>query len=368
MLRACATSPRELQEVEEMLRLILKEAQEGSEEWIDAGTFQATLLLQQEQESDENQVIISRLLQDRGFSYRLSRQALIQSHNVPTAAPLPYANAWDNVLPQLLFEKLSHAFSTDSSFWTLHNYSDGSSQGRPPSPYFSYVVPLHDTSSSVLMQVLFILQKHVSTLFPQVKDCSAAEWWCHCRPHASGLQLHFDSDDEGRGGVRNPVCSTVLSLTEGIGGETLVTTQTSTSTTLCETGWLCQGQRNRLLAFKGNLLHGVVPGGTCDVSHKAARRITFMVAFWKTIRVQDEPGAGSARPFSRVQNEEWATLLMEESLAYDKTVTTAQNCFFQVPVWHDVDEHENKRQKESLQHVRKHKLLPPYDAFFQFYT
>src|SRR4051812_969890 len=39
-----------------------------------------------------------------------------------------------------------------------------------------------------------------------------AEWWAHCRPHASGHQLHFDSDDEGRGGVRNPSVSTVLYL------------------------------------------------------------------------------------------------------------------------------------------------------------
>lgn len=368
MLRAHATSHRELQQVQEMLRLILKETQEGSDEWIDAGTFQATLLLQQEQRSEENQLTISRLLQNRGFCYRLSRQTLTQSHDVPTAAPLPYANAWDDVLPQPLFDKLSQAFSADSSFWTSHNYSDGSSQGRPPSPYVSYIVPLHNNSSFVLKQVISIIQNHVSTLFPQVKDCSAAEWWCHCRPHASGHQLHFDSDDEGRGGVRNPVCSTVLSLTEGVGGEILVTTQTSTSTTLCETGWLCEGKRNRLLAFKGNLLHGVVPGGKCDVSHKTARRITFMVAFWKSIRVQDEPGTGSARPFSRVHNDEWAKPLMEESDACDKTITTAQNCFFQVPVWHDVDEQENTRRKESLQYVRKHRLLPPYDSFFQFYT
>jgi hypothetical protein len=207
-------------------------------------------------------------------------------------------------------------------------------------------------------------------MFPKVKDCSAAEWWCHCRPHASGHQLHFDSDDEGRGGVRNPVCSTVLVLTEGgVGGETLVTSQSATSRTLCETGWLCQGQRNRLLAFKGNLLHGVVPGGGCDALHKTGRRITFMVAFWKSIQVQDEPGAGSARPFSRCREKEWATPLLEECVINcDKTTPVSHNCFYKVPVWHDVDEVENKRRKEDLQRVRQHKLLPPYDAFFQFYT
>jgi hypothetical protein len=375
MLRARATCPSELQEVQNMLALILKEAPEGSEEWVDAGTFQATLLLQEQDDHEHQATVIARLLDERGFSYRLSRQALVQSHVMPTAAPLPYANAWDNALPQPLLDKLSQAFSADSTFWTCHNYSDGSSSGRPPSPYFSYIVPLlnhEQSSSSVLMQVISIIQNHVTTMFPKVKDCSAAEWWCHCRPHASGHQLHFDSDDEGRGGVRNPVCSTVLTLTErGMGGETLVTSQTSTSSTLCETGWLCQGQRNRLVAFKGNLLHGVVPGGNTDDSHKTTRRITFMVAFWKSIKVQDEPGAGSARPLTRIsQNDEWAKPLFVECVNCHTppTITVSQNCFYKVPVWHDVDKEENKRRREDLQRVRKHKLLPPYNAFFQFYT
>ena len=42
------------------------------------------------------------------------------------------------------------------------------------------------------------------------------------------------------------------------------------------------------------------------------RRITFMVAFWKSIVIQDEEGPGSARPMSRVQNEDWAKPLMQE--------------------------------------------------------
>jgi hypothetical protein len=121
MLRARATCRRDLQEVQNMLALILKEAPEGSEEWIDAGTFQATLFLQEEDTEEQQQqqqqheaattaVVVARLLEERGFSYRLSRQALVQSHGMPTAAPLPYANAWDNVLPQSLLEKLSQSW------------------------------------------------------------------------------------------------------------------------------------------------------------------------------------------------------------------------------------------------------------------
>jgi hypothetical protein len=33
--------------------------------------------------------------------------------------------------------------------------------------------------------------------------------------HPSGHQLHFDSENEGRGGVRHPVASAVLYLSQG---------------------------------------------------------------------------------------------------------------------------------------------------------
>jgi hypothetical protein len=366
-LRTTATSPKQLEELQEMVQSILQQSQEQSEQWTDTGMLLATLLLQSTtNENQRNQ--IATLLRERGFRYRLSKEALTQSHRVPSAAPLPHANAWDNVLPPALFDKLSKAFSSESSFWSSHNYSDGSS-GQPPSPYFSYIVPLKK-SSTVLMSIINILQSQIATTFPEVMDCTAAEWWCHCRPHSSGHQFHFDSDDEGRGGVRNPVASSVLSLTEGIGGETLVTTQTAVATSLMDAGWLCKGRRNRLLAFGGNLLHGVVPGaGVVAPAVSDKRRITFMVAFWKRIRVQDDPNPGAARPFSRVQDKEWAQPLMERYSAPDDcTVQEAKKCFFRVPVWQDVDEQENTKTQESLQYVRKNKLLPPYDSFFQFYT
>ena len=55
--------------------------------------------------------------------------------------------------------------------------------------------------------------------FPQAAEARFAEWWAHCRPHHTGHQLHFDSDDEGEGGVRNPIITTVLFLSGGGEGE-----------------------------------------------------------------------------------------------------------------------------------------------------
>ena len=40
------------------------------------------------------------------------------------------------------------------------------------------------------------------------EECVYAEWWVHTRPHSSGHQLHFDSDNEGTE-VRVTVCVTV---------------------------------------------------------------------------------------------------------------------------------------------------------------
>jgi len=78
-------------------------------------------------------------------------------------------------------------------------------------------------SPRFLEQVIHHVRSLVVREFPKAAEATHAEWWAHCRPHASGHQLHFDSEDEGRGTVRHPVVSTVLYLTQGVGGPTLVT-------------------------------------------------------------------------------------------------------------------------------------------------
>jgi len=296
----------------------------------------------------------------------------------PDQAPPGAAAAWDHVLPPNLLAVLSKCFFPAAPFWAAHDYSDGSQ--KPPSPYFSYVVPLTKTdgtrcqNDSALVAIIRHIQKVTANAFPDVVNATAAEWWCHSRPHSSGHQLHFDSDDEGRGGVRNPIISTVTYLAPaGIGGETLVTAQATSATSLARTGHLCAGRRNRVLAFRGDLLHGVVPGAGCGSNHKKGRRVTFMVAFWKRLTIQDKPGAGSARPFSRVEGEPWAQNLVKpapkieaNSAKKAKPTKTARNAFFKVPVWEDVDEVANKMDEQTLTDLFASGRMPGYDEFFQF--
>lgn len=77
--------------------------------------------------------------------------------------------------------------------------------------------PVHalqsDASTSSINQLSAYLRDIAVKHFPSVAEARYAEWWAHCRCHPSGHQFHFDSDDEGQGGIRNPIISTVVYLT-----------------------------------------------------------------------------------------------------------------------------------------------------------
>jgi hypothetical protein len=132
----------------------------------------------------------------------------------------------------------------------------------------------------------------------------------------SGHQLHFDSDNEGIGSVRNPIVSSVLYLTaQDLGGQTLCTDQAFSSTQLATRGWFVGPRIGRIAVFDGSLLHGVVPGrldedncegdpvegegGDGEQGLMANRRVTFMVAFWKDIQTQPRSDGlpGASQPF-----------------------------------------------------------------------
>lgn len=122
--------------------------------------------------------------------------------------------------------------------------------------------------------------------------------------------MHFDSDDEGRGGVRNPIVSTILYITASaaVGGPSLVTNQKLTDIRLATKGYLAHPKPQRLVAFDGKYLHGVIPGK----GFQEGRRTTIMLAFWDEIQIRrGSSGPGSARPFP-IKNckPEWASQLI----------------------------------------------------------
>ncbi|KAL3794311.1 hypothetical protein HJC23_012436 [Cyclotella cryptica] len=265
----------------------------------------------------------------------------------------------DDFLSKTELQRLISVFSSPSAnYWTSHNY-----QVEPPSPYFSYVIPMSDIKSDkpinsndfgFLGNLIKKIQScpMLTNKFPTLSnETRFVEMWAHNRPHASGHQMHFDSDDEGRGGVRNPIISTILyittddsgdSTTTCTGGPSLVTNQKLGDVHLATRGWMAHPKSKRLVAFDGRYLHGVVPGKGVDAT-KNGRRVTLMFAFWKDITIRRGIGPGSARPFPLKKNHnampKWAIELtktpegLEEG---DPNQNSYQTCKETIPVEFEV--------------------------------
>ena len=205
----------------------------------------------------------------------------------------------DNAIPESFLQHLQGFLSRESKFWLEHEYNEVSGSGK--AGYFSYVQQLLGEATSTLDVII----RHVWELlkargaFPELGEATVAEWWAHKRPHACGHQMHYDSDNEGIGGVRNPICSCVIFVEApaGIGGATLVTDQSLPKRSLGTKGWLITPSPGRLAAYDGTYFHGVVPGRGASPGN--GRRITFMIAYWKTIQqrpFQEDGLPGSSRP------------------------------------------------------------------------
>ncbi|CAE7804410.1 unnamed protein product, partial [Symbiodinium sp. CCMP2456] len=257
----------------------------------------AVLLLQEGREEEALP-----LLQSAGYQYRLaswiwrcsSAQLSVDAAGFPGCV-------FDNALPPSLFQRLQQFLAPDSRFWSEHGYNEVTGSGE--NGYFSYIQTLtgqeQNALDAILRHVWEFLKK--GGYFSRLSEAKVAEWWAHKRPHACGHQMHYDSDNEGIGGVRNPICSCVLYVMapRGIGGPTLVTDQVLASGSLGRRGWFVHPNEGRLAAYEGKYFHGVVPGcGVAPCSEEPLRRITFMIAFWPEIELRPfgaDGLAGSSR-------------------------------------------------------------------------
>lgn len=212
----------------------------------------------------------------------------------------------DSALPPSYIDHLRELLAPGAAFWQEHGYSEVGGSGE--FGYFSYLHSLGGQPKTSLDVIIERVRAVALPHFPELAEATQAEWWAHCRPHPVGHQLHFDSDDEGVGGARHPICSAVVYVDawEGFGGPTLLTDQRLSDDALAARGWLVHGRTGRLCVFDGAVLHGVVPGRG-EAPREApptARRITWMVAFWRSIAERPfgpEGAAGSSRPVPPVE-------------------------------------------------------------------
>ena len=147
-------------------------------------------------------------LASMGFTCRLARQVLDYPYkkendssgsngdNEMKQAEGSYiCQVVDGFLSQHELERLRLVFaSPTANYWTDHSYSV-----EPPSPYFSYVLPLAEIKSSEKEGkrpfIYHIIQKIISCpilqeKYPKLQDkAKFVEFWAHNRPHASGHQM-----------------------------------------------------------------------------------------------------------------------------------------------------------------------------------
>eukprot|EP00929_Paragymnodinium_shiwhaense_P104386 TRINITY_DN68764_c0_g1_i1.p1 TRINITY_DN68764_c0_g1~~TRINITY_DN68764_c0_g1_i1.p1 ORF type:complete len:567 (+),score=75.09 TRINITY_DN68764_c0_g1_i1:65-1765(+) len=216
----------------------------------------------------------------------------------PVSAP---AQILDDSLPEPILNHLLDIFGPSRPFWQEHGYNEVVGSGE--NGYFSYLHELQKPPTVTLDKIIAKIFKIAQRRFPKLVGAKYAEWWAHCRPHPVGHQLHYDSDNEGIGGARHPICSCVVYVDApgGLGGPTLMTDQRLGDSSLATHGWLAHPKTGRLVVFDGTVLHGVIPGRGMPPAAAAsdARRVTWMVAFWPEISLRPfgEDGlAGSSRP------------------------------------------------------------------------
>lgn len=199
-----ADTPEKLLQVERCLNRIMVKFQVQCESDPDkvAATTLALLLYQRGADDSGNQIV--RKLR---CTHRLAPCILRYAPANVSCPPAEcedarrYVQVIDDAMPAHLLSHMREAFSQTSPFWQEHNYCPS-----PPSPYFSYLHSITDRPSNALEHILAYIRNITCMHFPQVREAKYVEWWAHCRPHCSGHQMHFDSDDEGRGGVRVQHC------------------------------------------------------------------------------------------------------------------------------------------------------------------
>ncbi|GKY90567.1 hypothetical protein MPSEU_000030400 [Mayamaea pseudoterrestris] len=314
---------QQLQDVRNVFEHIYKDPESSTEERVVASERLALLLIQNG--NDESIRKADAILESLGFVCRLSRQIL--GYQLATNSQMERATSrtstmvpccgFDDFLSPSQLQGLHHVYlNPQAPYWTTHNY-----QVEPPSPYYSYVLPLDSPllfPNTLLGSIVQKILAQIAVFQPSAaKQAKYLELWAHNRPIATGHQLHFDSDNEGADAViKHPLTTSIIYLTSH-GGPTLITNQRLVSRQAADKGWLLHARTNRVLHVDGRVLHCVVPGNVLEASKNChannvdessnCRRVSLMLALWRSIRTRDEATPGAARPFPT--DASWAAAL-----------------------------------------------------------
>ena len=286
----------------------------------------------------------------------------------PTTSSPISAVVIDDILSSSIFNALQHAYRPQSKYWSeLYNKVNSTTTTKNQFASHNIPLPTNTLPSSILEQVAILVQQQLQDDFPDIIHATSVEVWSHKRPTDGEHQLHYDMDEirlwkhrkgsikQGEDGAKRqktnpksidgiscPIVSCVLTVnipSKQLGCSVCGETGNSNPTIICNqsildqgsssnVGCLCYPYPNRLLAFDGSLLHGVVPGipqetsATLDddessssedsyymqdtpktkpVSDDDNQRVTLMLGFWKEVCLADDSeDIGPNVPFDSV--------------------------------------------------------------------
>ncbi len=175
------------------------------------------------------------LLVQNNYTWKLSNKVLhypyppqLQSCQLksPESDARKYIRIVENALQSThAIDHLKQVFRTESSFWSEHDYDTATNCSRKVG-YFSYLYPFRDRGAGCsIEQIIDYIYSVTCQFFPAAKEAQYAEWWVHTRPHSNGHQLHYDSDEtriEAGRSPAHPIVSTVLFLSDDIGGKNIL--------------------------------------------------------------------------------------------------------------------------------------------------
>ena len=383
--------------------------------------------------SDIDEIEADNILSKLGYRLRISklafgypicncnRQQKRYNNTQPTASSLISAIVIDDILPLSIFNALQHAYRPESKYWSeLYskvNSTTTAEKQKNTNQFASHNIPLPTNTppSSILEQVAILVQQQLQDDFPYITHATSVEVWSHQRPPDGEHQLHYDMDEirlwkhrkgsinqgenrskrqktnpKSNDGISCPIVSCVLTVNipneEQLGTCSVCgKTGNSNPTIICNqsildmdrthssnVGCLCYPYPNRLLAFEGSLLHGVIPGipqessatsdndeSSCsedsynmqDTSHSMPvsdddnQRVTLMLGFWKDVPLTDNNSAviGPNVPFDGVScswKEEFNPVDMKERDFNHRGTKNTQLLNSIDPLWVRIDEED----------------------------
>jgi tetratricopeptide (TPR) repeat protein len=166
------------------------------------------------------------------------------------------------------YTALCRAFAPGAAYWRQTGYETASASKR----YFTFYVDLSElldrggqapseTRPTSAIERLLLQLLPLTGRASELKSC---EWWVHRRAAGRnvGHEMHFDCEEqtmETSGHVVHPAVSSVVYLS-GCGDPTIVLDETLATPLGATRAYLAHPRARRFLAFRGDLLHGVLPG------------------------------------------------------------------------------------------------------------